>query len=592
MARKEIGSIFDRNNRNNMNDNFEYLFNKSGRIIKQLNDLVLESGQSDTEVVHARGGKTVLNDRFVDIENELLETKKNKADRTEVNQLADDKADKGSVAQVAISKRDKDVDIEMKDLAQEVKEAMTGGSVAVVGENAVGNVNLKENAVTREKMDKNFMVNAPWLNQTTDDLDYVWNEGNYLITKDVKNNPINNNAFLVVERTKTTATNNQVTVKQTVSTAFRDAETEEYVRVIRYNEDTGEITWSNNWHKKLLDKVTRDDLDRLYNVAFPWLDKETDDLDFVWETGSYMVNSNVKNNPVENIGILEVIESKTSRNGRLSWIKQEVTLSNVNSDPIIKTRIMQVDVNTNTIEWKKDWKTLRTSGESNQSDSNSYENMKWVALGTSMTARGEYTNHVADVLDLNLDNRGVGSGGITTNASAGNTTMQAVESIEDFKGIVSIEIGPNDWLQTPLGELGDTDDTTWYGAVDKVCRTISERTSARPFIITGTTSAFSVNVDFDESQRRSVYYGSSQYGKKYIEYVNAAKEVAQHYGIPVCDVFGESGLGSYHQNNQTLSDHIHLTNLGGKIYGNHIINFLKYKFVPFPDEYSLTLKEG
>ena len=137
MARKEIGSIFDRNNRNNMNDNFEYLFNNSGRMIKQLNDLMLESGQSDTEVVHARGGKTVLNDRFVDIESELLETKKNKADRTEVNQLADDKADKGSVAQVAISKRDKDVDIEMKDLAQEVKEVMTGGSVAVVGKDSV-----------------------------------------------------------------------------------------------------------------------------------------------------------------------------------------------------------------------------------------------------------------------------------------------------------------------------------------------------------------------------------------------------------------------------------------------------------------------
>ena len=592
MARKEIGSIFDRNNRNNMNDNFEYLFNNSGRMIKQLNDLVLESGQSDTEVVHARGGKTVLNDRFVDIESELLETKKNKADRTEVNQLADDKADKGSVAQVAISKRDKDVDIEMKDLAQEVKEVMTGGSVAVVGKDSVGNENIKENAVTREKMDKNFMVNAPWLNQTSDDLDYVWNEGNYLITEDVKNNPINNHAFLVVERTKTIPTNNQVTVKQTVTTAFRGEEYEEYVRVIRYNEDTNSITWANSWRKKLLDKVYRNDLDRLYNVSFPWLDKETDDLDFVWETGSYIINSNVKNNPVESIGILEVVESKTSRNGSISWIKQVVTLSKPSSEPIIKTRIMQVNVNTNSINWKKDWRTIKTSSESNQSDSNSYENMKWVALGTSMTARGEYTSYVANTLDLNLDNRGVGSGGITTNAGAGNTTMQAVEAIEDFKGIVSIEIGPNDWHRTPLGELGDTDDSTWYGSVDKICRIISKRTSARPFIITGTTSAFSINANFDESQRRSVYYVSSRYGNRYAEYVNAAKEVAQHYGIPVCDVFGESGLGSYHKNSQTLSDHIHLTELGGKIYGNHIINFLKYKFVPFPDEYSLTLKEG
>ena len=215
---------------------------------------------------------------------------------------------------------------------------------------------------------------------------------------------------------------------------------------------------------------------------------------------------------------------------------------------------------------------------------NKYVGMRWVALGTSMTSRGEYVNHVANKLSLDLDNRGVGSGGITTHASAGNTTMQAVESIEDFKGIVSIEVGPNDWRGCPLGVLGDRNESTWYGAVDKVCRTISQRTSARAFFITSTTGAFQLQADFDESKRRDLYE-TNTHGHKYIEYVNAVKEVAQHYSIPVCDVFGESGLGSYHMNDKTLSDHIHLTDLGGDIWGNHIANFLNYKFAPFPNNY-------
>ena len=50
----------------------------------------------------------------------------------------DGKIDKGNVT--------------LNDLTQEVKLAMTGGSVAVVGENAVGTENIKDGAVTIEKL--------------------------------------------------------------------------------------------------------------------------------------------------------------------------------------------------------------------------------------------------------------------------------------------------------------------------------------------------------------------------------------------------------------------------------------------------------
>src|SRR5699024_6122880 len=178
--------------------------------------------------------------------------------------------------------------------------------------------------------------------------------------------------------------------------------------------------------------------------------------------------------------------------------------------------------------------------------------------------------------------------GITSHASAGNVTMQRVETIEDFKGIVSIELGANDWRGCPLGEIGDREETTWYGAVDKVCRTITKNTSARPFFILSPRSVFTLNADFNEDDRRDLYETNSD-GHMYTEYCNAVKEVAQFYAIPVVDIPGESGLGGYHNNSQTLVDHIHLSEIGGEIMGKHIVKFLKYSFNLFPSNYSNPL---
>src|SRR5699024_11647503 len=98
MARRVIDTFWDRKTRNDINDNFKELYDDNKKTNDTIDTLVLESGKSDLEVVQARGGKRVLNDRLNDIEQ---------------------------------SKRDKNQEIQMSDLSQEVKEGMTGGSVAV-----------------------------------------------------------------------------------------------------------------------------------------------------------------------------------------------------------------------------------------------------------------------------------------------------------------------------------------------------------------------------------------------------------------------------------------------------------------------------
>lgn len=468
-------------------------------------------------------------------------------------------------------------------LVQDYIDSLVADNViegVTLADNSVVTNNLADNIITRNKISNDYLINTPHLEGEENDLDYVWDVGTRVVFESVLNNPIEEGfALLNVERVRTSFSNNLLWIKQTITNITTNINPLSFYRVLRIDLANTEVTYKSEWKEILTDKVTNDNLDRHYNMRFPWLNNPNDDLNYIWETGTYIISENVKNNPTNGIAILEVVESKTEPTGIYSWIKQILTVARRRTEPSIYYRVFRVNVTTNEIDFMHDWKLL---------NDNNYDRTTWVALGTSITSRGEYTNYVADKLGLELDNRGVGSGGITSHAGAGNTTMQAVENIEDFKGIVSIELGANDWGNCPLGEIGDTDENTWYGAVDKVCRTITKRTSARPFFITSPRRVFQLNANFDESKRRSVYEVNSQ-GFSYVDYCNAVKEVAQHYGIPVVDIAGESGLGGYHNNSATLIDHIHLSQLGGKIMGNHIIKFLENDFSPFPSDYDNPL---
>ena len=92
MAREIIGSTWNRGNRNAINSNFEELYKnydmtedlniradniltlarevnkKNVDVQEQLDNIILESGTSDAEVVQARGDYNLLKDRFLDIE--------------------------------------------------------------------------------------------------------------------------------------------------------------------------------------------------------------------------------------------------------------------------------------------------------------------------------------------------------------------------------------------------------------------------------------------------------------------------------------------------------------------------------------------
>src|SRR5699024_3027955 len=266
----------------------------------QINDLVLDSGESNQEVVQARGGHQVLADRLNETEREI----------------EDKKADKIALSQIAQSKRDKNVDIEMKDLSQGVREAMTGGSVAVVGEDSVGKVNLKNKSVTTEKIHENARIKFPYFSDDTFNLDYLWENKTVIASAEVKNNPFGTGREVIAFRGKTLDSTeaNRVWVTQLAVNYDSDGILgDSKLRHVIGNEATKELVDKSDW---ISIGLTRDFMNKGY------LSNETYDLNRVIEEGNYYVNANVKNNPYQLGGSLMVFRNKLDIDDKFTRIVQ------------------------------------------------------------------------------------------------------------------------------------------------------------------------------------------------------------------------------------------------------------------------------
>lgn len=525
------------------------------------------SGNANMEVAQARGFFSTLNARLNNTDGNVENT---------TRQLAH-KADKGALAQVAISKRDKEVEIEMEDLSQEVKESMTGGSVAVVGNDSVGTTNLKNNSVTNDKITADFLANTPWKNSPEDDVDYIVDEGHFLISGNVQNNPFQSTTLLSNKRAKTTATSNLAWINQTVTNATSGSDGTVFTRQIQFNTDTININFKTDW-KRILNE---DDLDlKTLTERGIFLADETYDLDDYLDNGTYIVGSQVVNNPFNSgSSILENITSRANLDAKNHWVQQ--TLTNFYEGKVTTYKRIVYINGEQEIEYIIGW--TKILDEDDLKLVNPWFGKQWVAVGTSMTAsEGNYTQTVSNILGLQLDNRGVGSGGITSSASAGDTTMQAIETLEDFDGLLTIEVGPNDGGH-PLGELGDTDKTTFYGCLYHAFNEATKRTSARKVVLTMTNQW----ADTNTTDRRETVQQFTQFGGRTMLMDKAIKEMANWFSFPVIDIKGESGLGGYHLNTHTSRDWIHFTSLGGQIAGEYVAKQLQNRVQPFPDELKL-----
>ena len=129
-----------------------------GKIFKIKNmedELVLPI--TTTEAVYSEDGKT-LNDEINDINSSLETLEDEKATKQEVD-VERKRIDNinSSLDNIESKKLDKNGIISMTNMGQDVKEAMTGGSVAVVGKNAVLTENIVDNQITVDKLNDTLL---------------------------------------------------------------------------------------------------------------------------------------------------------------------------------------------------------------------------------------------------------------------------------------------------------------------------------------------------------------------------------------------------------------------------------------------------
>lgn len=160
------------------------------------------------------------------------------------------------------------------------------------------------------------------------------------------------------------------------------------------------------------------------------------------------------------------------------------------------------------------------------------DNKEWTAL---IAARNGMTAY----------NMGVGGESLRT-----MVTSERYKNINSGSDYIVVFSGHNDvhYDYTPLGEMGDTTATTFYGCLDILCKDLLNLyPSARILFITPT--------------HRSVNYD-------YSPYVEAMKEVCYKYSIPCWDAFGELGIliggvnGVTAQSNMFELQPLHLNELG------------------------------
>src|SRR5690625_1586303 len=338
---------------------------KLNNAIRAFNETVVE-GDSSVEAAQARvdkDGKTygTLKERL-DTEHGIVSAQlAEKASKKEVNALADDKADKGALAQVAQSKRDKDVEIEMNDLSQDVKEAMTGGSVAVVGEDAVGNINLKDNAVESRNIHKNARIKFPYFSDDSYDLNYFWDEKTVIASGDVKNNPFGTGCQVINFRSKTLESVGAVRLTQ-IAIVYGSGTNFDFgeglYRHLTVNESTHELTRVSDWRKLGIDKVTNDLLDVDFMVS-GYLEDDTFDLDYTVKEGNYFVNRNALNNPYRRSSVLKVSRYKLENTPVVRVVQgvmcTDIGFSGGKYAGRIATRTLNFNEETNEVLHKTDW---------------------------------------------------------------------------------------------------------------------------------------------------------------------------------------------------------------------------------------------
>lgn len=220
------------------------------------------------------------------------------------------------------------------------------------------------------------------------------------------------------------------------------------------------------------------------------------------------------------------------------------------------------------------------------SNSSIWRNKTYISHGDSITwqdgkaytqglhvgeiARGYQTVFKEKTKLKTYDNQG--KSGWSMAVVGGNGVVNTILGVADYSiyNLCTIACGTNDFkLNVPLGtlgQIGDTtfDDTTFFGAYRKAVEYIL--TSSPLIRLVLMTPLQRDNDGYDVNYTNSA-------GCKLVDYANAIKDIGAMYGLPVCDMYEESGFTKKTLNTFTM-DGLHPNDVGYERMGNYLTGFL------------------
>lgn len=171
-----------------------------------------------------------------------------------------------------------------------------------------------------------------------------------------------------------------------------------------------------------------------------------------------------------------------------------------------------------------------------------WSNKRWISMGDSITNYGIYQNAVKNLLGIGtVDNFGVNGSTISAYQTTLNPMCLRVDTLPSNADVITVFGGTNDFGNlggTPLGQLGDTDNKTFYGGVyDLITKLIIKYPNKKIGFITP--------LHRNNNNNNMLYKDGlkpNSLGFKLEQYAKAIKEVCSMFSIPVLDLYETGGI--------------------------------------------------
>lgn len=204
---------------------------------------------------------------------------------------------------------------------------------------------------------------------------------------------------------------------------------------------------------------------------------------------------------------------------------------------------------------------------------NAFQNKIANFLGDSQTEANShktkiYHDWVKEILGLSkVNNYGISGTTIAKKNASDNTAMCVrYANMDNNADLICVMGGVNDrWFNCQLGNFGDTNPLTFYGAMETLCDGLLTKYPGKTIIFITPTE-----------QNHNGCNSANTTGYTPTDFANAMKRVCAKYSIPVFDANTCSGIYPLNQANATLytTDKLHLNNKGNEVLGNKLSKFI------------------